>query len=188
MSDSYLRLSAAVPRPAHPVDAASMDVFRMVEAVMRLRLPIDYKLLICAYGNGSWLNFLWPLNPCSTNENLNLLQCGRRTLEGERTLRSQWPNDVPFALYPEPEGLLPWALTDNGNRLFWQTAGEPTAWPLVVYEPRGPRYASFAMDCCTFLLKWVGGELDVPVFPKDFDYGYTNAFEPLRVNREVGEE
>lgn len=86
---------------------------------------------------------------------------------------------MPFALYPEPGGLFPWGLTDNGDRLYWLTEGEPNSWVSIIYESRGPRYDRHAIGCCEFLRRWVAGDLPVAVFPDDFDYGLADAFKPI---------
>jgi hypothetical protein len=143
-------------------------------------LPRDYKALVCAYGTGSWKGFLWVLNPFASNVYLNLFEQAKLQLDAERLLRAKWPEQIPFALYPEPGGLFPWAMTDNGDRLYWLTKGEPDCWPTVVYESRGPGYDYHELCCCAFLRQWVAGELLVAVFPTDFEYGFVDAFEPLQ--------
>ncbi|WP_161602071.1 SMI1/KNR4 family protein [Tautonia marina] len=156
-----------------------MEGFAAVETRLALELPNDYKRLVCAYGSGSWKGFLWVLNPFSPNPYLNLLEQAQRHLDAERVIRAGWPADAPFALYPERGGLFPWGMTDNGDRLYWLTEGDPGYWPTVVYESRGPRYDFHRLGCCEFLLRWVAGELRVSVFPDDFEYGFAGAFAPI---------
>jgi hypothetical protein len=181
MRIGFSQLRDAVPPPSRPVEVGSMELFATVEARLGLALPDDYKHLVCAYGTGSWKGFLWVLNPFSSNRYLNLFEQAKCQLEAERAIRTDWPRDVPFALYPEPGGLLPWAMTDNGDRLYWLTAADPVHWPTVVYESRGPEHELHRLGCCEFLLQWTAGRLPVAVFPDDFEYGFTGAFEPLEV-------
>jgi hypothetical protein len=159
-----------------------MEAFTAVESRISLLLPDDYKRLVCAFGTGSWKSFLWVLNPFSSNRFLNLLEKEQHQLDAERTIRAQWPKNVPFALYPEPGGLFPWALTDNGDRLYWLTKGNPDEWTTVIFESRGPEYDCHELSCCDLLRRWVGGELEISVFPDDIDYGFAGAFEPLEVS------
>ncbi len=156
-----------------------MEAFAAVEARLALALSDDYKRLICAYGTGSWMDFLWVLTPFASNPHLNLSEQAGRQIDAERAIRAGWPADVPFALYPEPGELFPWGLTDNGDRLYWLTAGDPGGWPTVVYESRGPRYDRHQLGCCEFLRRWAAGELRVAAFPDDFAYGSAPAFRPL---------
>jgi hypothetical protein len=76
---------------------------------------------------------LWILNPFAANRYLNLVQQARRQLEAERMIRAERPSDMPFSLHPERGGLFPWAMTDNGDRLYWLTEGDPNHWPTVIY-------------------------------------------------------
>jgi hypothetical protein len=178
VTTAFADLCKAVPPPDNPFEAGSAEGFTAVEGRLGLALPTDYKSLIGAYGTGSWKGFLWVLNPFASNRYLNLFEQAQRQLEAERTIRADWPKDVPFALYPDPGGLLPWAMTDNGDRLYWLTEGRPDTWDTVVYESRGQKYDSHRMSCCEFLRRWMGGQLRVSVFPDDFEYGFVGAFEP----------
>ena len=181
MTTAFADLCEAVSPPANPVEPGSPGAFTAVEARLDLALPADYKSLICAYGTGSWKGFLWVLNPFAQNRFHNLFEQTQRQLDAERTIRADWPGQVPFPIYPEPGGLLPWAMTDNGDRLYWLTEGKADTWATIVYESRGPQYDSHRMSCCEFLRRWVAGQLEVSVFPDDFEYGFVGAFERLRV-------
>ncbi len=121
MSASFARLSAAVPPPPDPCEAGTSEGFDQVEARLAIRLPEDYKQLITAFGTGSWKEFIWVLNPFSANTFLNLFDQATRQLDSEREIRRKRPNELPFPLHPESGGLLPWGLTDNGDRLYWLT-------------------------------------------------------------------
>ena len=176
--DAFTQLYEAISPPSKPREAGNVAAFTAVETSLALLLPEDYKRLIGTYGTGVWKEFLWVLNPFASNVYLNLFEQVKRQLDAERKIRADWPGNVPFALYPEQGGLLPWAMTDNGNRLYWQTVGDPAHWPTVIYESRGPEFECFPFGCCEFLLRWVSGKLPVSVFPRDFDFGFPFAFEP----------
>ncbi|WP_152049375.1 hypothetical protein [Tautonia marina] len=62
-----------------------------METRLGLELPDDYKRLVHAYGSGSWMGFLWVLNPFSSNLYLNLLEQAQRQLAAERVIRTNWP-------------------------------------------------------------------------------------------------
>lgn len=104
-----------------------------VEARLGTKLPADYKAFVDRYGTGAIGDFLWVLTPTTANRFLNLFDSGNAMLAGYRELRANWPGDFPFAAYPEENGLLPWAVTDNGDELFWLTEGEdPDQWPTII--------------------------------------------------------
>jgi hypothetical protein len=178
MSASFARLCQAVPPPVHPSEAGSTQAFARVEDRLDLELPDAYKQLVTAYGTGSWRGFLWVLNPFSANRSLNLLDQAVRQLDAERVIRRKWPDQVPFPLYPEPGGLFPWGMTDNGDRLYWLTEGLPDSWPTIVFESRGPRFDRHERTCCDLLLGWLVGRIKILVFPEDFDACLSNAFHP----------
>jgi hypothetical protein len=181
ITPDFAELCEAVPPPMDPVEAGGLEAFSAVEARLGIALPAGYKSLIGAYGTGSWKGFLWVLNPFASNRFLNLFEQTQRQLEAERAIRADCSSEVPFPIYPEPGGLLPWAITDNGDRLYWLTEGNPENWAIVVCESRGPRYDSHHVGCCEFLRRWAAGELWVSVFPDDFEYGYVGAFEQMSV-------
>lgn len=52
-------------------------------------------------------------------------------LDQERGSRNSKPEKCPYPFYPEPGGLLPWAGTDNGDRVCWLTEGQPDGWTVV---------------------------------------------------------
>jgi hypothetical protein len=188
--DALEKLIRMAPPPARAYEAGEDAAFTAVEATLGLKLPEDYKRLIRAYGSGQWQNFWFVLNPFAANEYANLiLQSQVRrprswsTLDAERTAREFEAYPFPHPIYPEPGGVLPWALTDNGGRFFWLTAGSPKRWPTVYYPGRSPEYTVYEMSCTELLYGAVSGA--IPIFAEEFGddyrYGQPEAFVPLRV-------
>lgn len=169
-------LTRVVSPPAQAADAGSAEQWDQCERQLGLTLPSDYRQLVQTYGTGRWMNFLWVLSPFASNTYINLLDQATRQLDAERTIRAQFPDEMPFPLYPEPEGLFPWAATDNGDRLYWHTRGEPDLWPTIVYESRGPEFDRHLLPCTEFLTRWISGKLMVRVFPSSFDFGRPDSF------------
>jgi hypothetical protein len=165
MVSSLEKLLEIMPPPEKPL-AATGD-WQLVAAGVGTALPSDYEAFIARYGTGRVSGFLWVYNPFEENRHLNLLARYPIILAGDREIRESFPDDVPEPLFPEHDGLLPWAGTDNGDRLYWRTKGDPDAWPVVVWESRGPEYQSYALSMTGFLLAWLNGEITVPVFPPD---------------------
>jgi len=153
-------------RPPEKPLAASGD-WQPVAAAVGTALPSDYKAFIARYGTGRISGFLWVYNPFEENVHLNLLSRCSIILDGDREIRKSFPDDVPEPLFPERDGLLPWAGTDNGDRLYWRTKGDPDSWSVVVWESRGPEYENYALPMTGFLLGWLKGEIKVPVFPPE---------------------
>lgn len=169
--DDLVRL---VPPPADPVDAAG-DWGR-VEAALERELPADFKALVGRYGQGQFTDFITPLTPFGTPA--PLIPTARRLLEQESRFRDSFPEQCPYPFYPEPGGLLPWAGTDNGDRLCWLTAGEPDSWTVVAWNPRGSYYSAHEQGAVAFLYGWLTGRVRTPVFGGPVES--TPWFEPFR--------
>ena len=145
MTDYMKRLSEMVPPPAEPFEVGNLENFAKVEAELGLALPADYKQVILTYGSGQWQGFWYILNPFTKNEFLNLIiqSKNRRPmnwnmLDSERELRESYKGiyRYPHAIYPEPGGIMPWGITDNGGRFFWLTKGVQEKWPTIYYPDR----------------------------------------------------
>jgi hypothetical protein len=129
-------LLRVLPPPHVPREAgASLHEWNAVFAAIGTRLPEDYVQFINRYGTGIVCGFFHVLNPFAANEHVNLLSRWTRTLSAMASLRANpkfGREMVPFPLYFEPGGLFPWGTTDNGEDLFWKTAGDPDRWTVVV--------------------------------------------------------
>lgn len=107
-----------------------------VEEALGLRLPRSYKSLVDLFGASSWGDFLHIYSPF--DDRLNLQTRSKVILDADRDSRQSFPSHYPFALHPEPGGLLPWAGTDNGDTLYFITMGPPDDWAIVIKGPRAP--------------------------------------------------
>ncbi len=154
--------------PANPSDLPNEGGWPSVELRLGIKLPEDYKKFVACYGTGAVDNFLWVLNPFSQNENLNLIKQAKAQLDAQRQLSEEFGIKCPYALYPDENGLFPWAISDNGDVLYWLCKGPPSSWLIVVNESRGPRWREYKISTCQFLAALVARELVVDVFPEDF--------------------
>ena len=153
------RLEEVAPPPRDPVETTGAGGWQAVERQLGLTLPTDYHRLIDRYGTGQFGQFLWVLNPFTSNKNLNLLVHGRAILDADRELREAWPDVVPHALFPEAGGLLPAAVTDNGDRLYWRTTGDSDSWSIVLCESRGPGVEYHPSVLSVVIRDWLLGNL-----------------------------
>jgi hypothetical protein len=158
-------LTRVIRPPAPSAERPDDEAWQSVESKLGTKLPVDYKEFITRYGTGAVDNFLWVFNPFSHNRYLNLLDAGKAQLDALRHLRYE---RVPYPLYPDTNGILPWGITDNGDVLYWLCKGDASNWLIVVNESRGPRWREFQLSTCEFLVALVTRELVVDVFPDDF--------------------
>jgi len=164
-------LRAIAPPPA--------DAPRSPElAPAALSLPDDYAALASEYGPGGFGSFLWILVPGAANENLDLVVQTERQLEALRAVRDDG-EPVPYEPAPARGGLLPWAITDNGDVGYWAVAdpGDPGSWTVVFNEGRGPQWHAYDGGAVAFLVDWLEGRERPTVFPEDVPYE-PGTFEP----------
>jgi hypothetical protein len=149
-------LEVLVPPPAAPT-AADGD-FANVEQELGTALPADWKHLVRTYGYGTFGEFLHLWSPFFTP--CPMAVQARGTLDADRELTMAAPGEaVPFPLYPDAEGALPWANTDNGDVVYWLTRRAPDAWPVAIWNARGgPEYDNVDGGAAALLLRWMAGE------------------------------
>ncbi len=131
-------LRVLVPPPRRPNRPEGS--WAAVEAAIGLRLPEDYKAFLDVYGVGAFNHCLDVHHPFHVSRE------GYREdwvafagyYEGWREFR-----EIPYPIFPEASGLLPFGLLGDVHALGWLTEGEPHAWPFV-YHGREAGFAQLA--------------------------------------------
>jgi hypothetical protein len=157
-----------LPPPVNPVDTPTESDWRSVEGKLGFTLPQDYKDFVDIYGAGSVDGFLWVLNPISKNPNLNLIDQAKSRLDAQRRFSMDFGSKAPYPLHPEANGLFPWAVTDNGDVLYWLCEGSASAWSVVICDSRCSRWQIFNAGVGELLIGIVKKELRIECFPSDF--------------------
>ena len=163
-------LKKVLPVPAAALDngGATPD-WAAIEKAAGTALPADYKAFVATYGTGVINNFLYVFTPFAKTVNV-LQQQITDQLGALKTLRdSGLP--VKYPIFPEPGGLLPWAVTDNGDVLFWLTKGPADSWTVVTNYTRGPDYEEFPVPMTDYLAQVLTKQLRSEAFPDDFLQG-----------------
>jgi SUKH superfamily protein len=174
----YIEQLLAVLTPPRNLFENTGAPWPIIEEEVGLRLPDDYKSFIMTYGSGRISRFLWVLNPFSANRNINLMSQVEKRLQSLRTLNRDFGERCPYSLFPVKGGLLPCAITDNGDVVYWITDGQPSYWRIVVNEARGPRYELFEDGLVSFLVRLLTRMENCAIFPKSFP-DPTPSFEPV---------
>jgi hypothetical protein len=158
---------ASVLRPPRRPSRVVPD-WAAVEGDIGTALPGDYKWFVDIYGVGRVDGFLSVFHPTSNNTYLRLKDQIARQLGALRTLR-EMGEEVPYPLFPEPAGILPWAITDNGNVCHWRTgSANPDEWTVVVDNGRAPWWDEFPGSMTAFLSAVLSRRYQCSVFPIDF--------------------
>jgi hypothetical protein len=160
--DALRGLAPAPSAAAPPVDWAACS------RELAVALPEDYVALVEEWGAGCFDDFLWLLAPGHPNPNLDLIAQAGRQLAALVDLRRAGIQP-PFVPRISTGGLLPWAITDNGDVCCWRLTDvvDPGSWTVVVLESRGPEWSGFEGGVAEFLAGLLGGGVRVSVFPDD---------------------
>lgn len=161
MSDKLLKL---MQPPDKPAETRQSDDWSTIEGELGTELPTDYKWFVETYGTGKIANFVMIWNPFTTNEHHNLVRRSKKRLEYLRKARETVPQDLlpkilPYPLFPEQDGLLPFGETIDGDTFYWQTKGQPDEWHIVINQTRSPDYEKHPMNLTTFLYLLIRGTL-----------------------------
>jgi hypothetical protein len=159
---------AGVPQEARDARAPDASEWKDVEFRLGLELPDDYKQLIAAFGSSNFGDFIIVLNPFSNAEHRQLERRAHTLVGATLESRRSDPESIPFAVFPEQCGLFPWAVTDNGDTLFWLTEGPSAYWPMVVLESRGPGHERHKAGTCALLCAFLKAELSSPILLDPF--------------------
>ncbi|MCG8419786.1 MAG: SMI1/KNR4 family protein [Proteobacteria bacterium] len=158
----------AVPDKA--LETPNPGGWEKVEQELSLVLPEDYKWFIEQYGTGCVSMYVWILNPFSKNENLNLIyQIGSQSALFREMKDELGEEGCPYRVYPDEGGLVPFAISDNGDTLFWLAdSQDPQDWPVVVNQTRSSIYEVHEQNMTSFLLKLVTGEIKSEIFLSEY--------------------
>lgn len=170
MDSAVDHLIQLVGAPAHPAGRADIDDPRWsdIEYRLDLQFPADYKELIATFGTSTWGGFLNVLNPFSTLAALHLERAGRGMLGTIHGVRRVEPEAVPYSVFPEKCGLFPWAITDNGDALFWLTEGPSSWWSTVILEARGSERERHVLTASAVIYEFLTAKLQSPLLLEPF--------------------
>lgn len=157
------RLIEVVPPPAAPFEAFS-GPWEPIEAELGTVLPQDYKDFVRLYGSGYFMQFLGICVPRSRNPNVRLESQAQVVCD---TFVDFDREELPYPLWPNPGGLLPFGGTDNGDELFWLPRGAPADWGVVVWDRAFWGFEAYDCGLTDFLAGLATGEIRPKEFPED---------------------
>ncbi|MEU7730181.1 hypothetical protein AB0B78_33920 [Streptomyces sp. NPDC040724] len=133
-----------------------------------LVLPDDYLALMKVYGPGKFDDFLLLLCPGAEPRAFDLLWRRSRALDDLRQ-RAADGEEFGHSVAPGSEELLPWAVTDNGDTLYWVTAHpDPNKWSIALNEGRGPEWNDYHGTATEFLAAVFARRTHPAILPDDF--------------------
>lgn len=118
------------------------------------------------YGVGSVGESIWIHSPFSTRFGLReRLLANRRIHDG---LTENLGHDIiPYPIFPEPGGILPWASTSDGSVCSWiTTTSPPDEWIVFVESPEWD-WEQFDCSMTAFLAGALSGRIATFIIPPD---------------------
>ena len=115
--------------PIDPLDSDGSNQARN-EAVLRIKFPDDYLEFGRVYGSGTILaGYSWEVwSPFRLTYPLIVMEFSRICNIFREAMEI---SDVPFGIFPEVGGVLPFANTSDGGWVCWRTQGDPNEWDVV---------------------------------------------------------
>ncbi len=175
-------LTSVIPPPSRPrITMADSDWIQLFQQI-GTRLPGDFVQTYKAYGDG----YFYSKTHCMS-ANLGLYAGAMcqpffphvpRRLSALRIIKEKRPKCVPFPLYWEPGGLLPWARATNDTDLCWRVRGELVDnWQVVVLRAGKGEFETYEMSAIQFLARAIKGTIASNLLPKGFPGTEGVAFE-----------
>ncbi|MER5777488.1 SMI1/KNR4 family protein [Streptomyces sp. NPDC002039] len=148
MNPSLAHLVRSVP----PSNAPRAHDWARVEDLLGTALPSDYKELVDLYGGGLFDDAIWILEPDCPRTHYDLVTQNRDLAEARQRL---WQGGEPRPARLDESGsrIIAWAVTENGDCLYWHArpGQEPEQWTVMLKEGRGREWEFHAQSCSEFL-------------------------------------
>lgn len=151
-------LKKIVTPPQRASEVGTLEKWHEVERQLGVELPSDYRDFVFAYGSGLFARFYRVYNPFAASEWTALYSSVQRVCGWQRDTKRQWPKRVPYPIYPEQRGILPWGNDENGNDYFWVVDGPADTWSVVSDATRGEGFREYGCTMTEFLKKVLLGE------------------------------
>ncbi len=166
---SILKLKELVPPPNKPFELGTVEQWASVESKLGLSLPSDYRDFHLAYGTGLFAKLYIIYNPFSAIKAANLYAQIETVCQQEREFKRDFPEAVPYRVYPERPGILPWGGDENGNYYYWLTDGIPDSWQVISDEVRGDGFQEHSRCMTDFLYEVLTGNIEALAgdYPRD---------------------
>lgn len=158
-------LETILAPPAEPAETGSFeewtDVYKNIKG-----LPTDYFDFINKYGTGSINNFIWVLNPFSLNHYLNLLN-RLPVIVNAFSVDCSEEISNKYNFYPAAGGLIPLAITDNGDSILYYKNEFSGAEKIVIIDGRANYVSEFDMGFTEFLFKLCNNQITQDILPSE---------------------
>ncbi len=161
-------LKNIIPPPLNPLNPGNNELWRNLETDLSFTFPEEYKACLNLYGSGAFSDLLLVVNPFRKDENYK--DWIQKELSNYNYLKDRHPDLFSFPLYPTIGGLYPWAITSNGDTLYWEINGFPDEWPTIIYSSEGWEFERWHLSITEIISLWLSGRLNSTIMPiKDIE-------------------
>lgn len=123
--------------------------------------PSYFRNFIQAYGDCTWFDTVRLVyTPAQTEAELDeyIETLMQKVSQMEGNIYSSRPFEkITPPLFPEPEGLMPFAIDFSSRTYCWQTGGDPEQWPIVIWDT-GPLEIFENATIDGMILNWINRE------------------------------
>lgn len=160
--------------------------WEIVEDRLGCPVPTDFKRLMTAFPSGIVDSYIEFVNPVEGASEFSRFFAGL----GE-TLEYLMPwyrkGAVPYAVYPEQAGLIPWGQGGDGQTFFWlPIASSADEWRIVFCDDSFSVWEEYQGTVSAFLLDFVSGRIDSPLL-SDYEAIDQPDFYARRQDRELSQ-
>ncbi|MGP4012751.1 hypothetical protein [Streptomyces sp. 4N124] len=158
--EALLKIVGPVGAPEEEYD------WNVVESELGAPLPPDYKAIVDRFPRGLFRGLVRVSRPGDPNRpKTDFLGFNRHRLDDLRTARESGRALLPYPVFPEPGGLLPWGFGVQDEHFFWATEDrDPARWPVVVSDSSFTRWSEFGGGIGEFLVEVASGRWDASPF------------------------
>jgi hypothetical protein len=166
-------LAAVIAPPAVPNVTISDDRWLDLFERFGTRLPQDFVQFHKRYGSAYFYSISHKrsanLSVYSDEASGAFEKVVPKRLTELRLVKESRPKSVPFPLYWEPYGLLPWGRLSNDTDLCWRVRGELVDnWHVVALRPGSREYEEYEMTMTEYLRAVISGSLQSRLLPTGF--------------------
>lgn len=162
---SYPKLLEILDPPSTPFESVlKKNDWGRVNKYFNLPFPMDYIQFINKYGSGQIGKWLTVFNPFSNNPHLSIIHQTPQILSGFSVLKAKYPEEIPYTLLFEPEGLLPWGISIDGDVFCWKTEGPNGNWSIVIIG-RHSGNQEFKLSFSQFLVEAIESKITPKAIP-----------------------
>lgn len=151
----FEELKAAINLIGNPVENGFPEErWKIVENDNQLNFPKDYKDFINNYGTGCLSELIWILNPFSNFKRFNTFSYLEEKKKAFSAFEKITKEKYSYSLFSEGKGILPFALTDNGDTFYWKIDALKTEkFKILLFDSRELLIEEYSVSYSKLLLQ-----------------------------------